>query len=337
MRRRQVLAVLGGSATIGLAGCSNGDSENGNESNNSDDDTGGNGGDGNNGTDASPDLQFKDLLPGGTTVLVGTTVDIEVTVANEGGAEGTQTVEHSVGNITRQQEVTLEGGAEETLTFESVDTSELGTGEYTHTASMGDSSIEGRLTVREQLGGNEFIGRSTDGFVWFGEPDEETALDDSLALPPQEEAPDPVVVIGEISDGTWESSTVDFPPLDSLSIPQVPTVEAPNGFTGEFDLEAGLWTVNGQLVVTIPQEGSEDLVISFELNATTEESGQLSGSFERNGGTATVTIVDNETQVPEETGNQIIDGLLGLDGPAGQSGANWFELTLDIEFGDELA
>jgi len=145
------------------------------------------------------------------------------------------------------------------------------------------------------------------------------------------------VVIGEISDGTWESSTVDFPPLDSLSIPQVPTVEAPNGFTGDFDLEAELWTVNGQLVVTIPQEGSDDLVISFELNATTEESGQLSGSFERNGGTATVTIVDNETQVPEETGNQIVDGLLGLDGPAGQSGANWFELTLDIEFGDELA
>ena len=336
MERRQLLAVLGSSATVTLAGCGGGgDDGNGNETNGSDNNSA-NGGDGGNGG-GSAEFELSNLLPGGTTVLVGTAVDIEVTVTNEGDAEGTQTIEHSVGGTTRERELTLASGATETITFEGVDTSALGTGEYTHTASVGEKSVEGRLTVREQLGGTEFIGRSTDGFVWFGEPDEATALEDALALPPQEEAPDPVVVIGEISEGTWESSTVDFPPLDSLSIPQVPTVEAPDGFTGEFDLEEGLWTVDGRLQVTIPQEGSDDLVIEFTLNATTEESGQLSGSFERDGDSVTVTIVDNETQVNEETGNQIIDGLLGLDGPAGQSGANWFELTLDIELGDELA
>lgn len=181
------------------------------------------------------------------------------------------------------------------------------------------------------LGEDEFEATSTEGFVWFGEPDEAEAMEDALELPPQEEAPEPVVMTGEVTDdGTWTSVDIDFPPLHDLEIPQVPEVEAPGGFEGELDVEEELMTCVGQIRVTIPQD-DEDLVLEFPLDATTGESGVLTGSFDTEGETTTVTIVDNETEVHEETGNNIIDQLLGLDGPAGESGANWFSLTLEVE------
>jgi hypothetical protein len=251
--------------------------------------------------------------------------------------EGTETVELSIGSVTREKEVTLGGGESQTVPFEGIDTTELGVGEYEHTVSMGEKSVSGRLTVHEELADNEFIARSTDGIVWFGEPEKDQALEDALQLPPQEDAPDPVVVIGEVNDdGTWQSSTIDFPPLRGLPGlgDTVPRVETPNepGFEGEINLTEGeeRWTVEGQLRVVIPQE-EEDLTLQFPLNATTEQSGDLSGEFDRTGSEASVTIVDNATPVNTSTGDDIIDGLLGLDGPAGESGNNWFRLTLDIE------
>ena len=163
-------------------------------------------------------------------------------------------------------------------------------------------------------------------------------MDKARQLPPQEDAPAPVVVIGDVNeDGTWESSNIEFPPLGGLPIPNEPTVDTPETFSGEFDPEEGLWTVQGELLLTIPSEQGEDLTLEVPLDATTGQSGQLEGSFERDGDTATATIVDNETIVNDQFGSTGIDALLGLDGAAGESGANWFRLTLELELGDGLA
>ena len=210
-------------------------------------------------------------------------------------------------------------------------------GDDTNNSTDGNNSTNGNNTNGtdvEAPDAGEFTAESVEGIVWFGEPDKQKAMEDALALPPQEDAPAPVVLEASVNDdGTWESDNIEFPPLSGLPIPETPTVETPGGFEGELDLEEGRWTVEGQLRVIIPQE-EEDLTLEFPLNATTGESGDLTGSFERDGDTGTATIVDNETPVNSSTGDPIIDQLLGLDGPAGNSGSNWFSLTMDMTFGD---
>jgi hypothetical protein len=263
MNRRKVLAALGSSAAVALAGCSNGG--NGDDNNS----TGNGGGNGNgNGNGNS---------------------------TGNGNGNGNSTN----GNTT---------SGEDLPDFEEI-----------------------------SLSGSQFAGKSTGGIVWFGEPDRQAAMESALSLPPQEDAPAPVKLKATVNgDGTWESEAIDFPPLSGIdTIPTTPRVETPGGFQGELDAQAGRWTVNGRLRVIIPQE-DENLTLEFPLNATTGESGALTGSFERNGETATATVVDNETAVDTTTGSNIIDSLLGLNGPAGEEGANWFRLKMDLRFGGNL-
>jgi len=180
--------------------------------------------------------------------------------------------------------------------------------------------------------GNKFLAQSTDGWVWFGEQDKKAALDDALDLPPTDETPAPVTLEVEFEeDGTWETSNIDFPPLKGLSIPATVRVDTPETFSGELSLEEGRWTVEGELLLRILSEGGDDLTLEVPLNATTGTSGQLEGSFERDGDTATATIVDNETPVNDQFGSTVTDALLGLDGTAGQSGTNWFSLTFELQ------
>ena len=182
----------------------------------------------------------------------------------------------------------------------------------------------------DSLLGGEFRAESTEGLVIFGESgDESDFRDDGFGLPPSGEITDPVVMEAEIhDDGTWESSEIDFPPLD-LGLPDIsPQVEAPDGFSGEIDEEAGVWTVSGELRVTLVADG-EEFTLDFPLDATTEGSGSLDGSFERDGDTIFATIVDNESVVEDQFGNTFVDQSLDL--PAPFEGDNWFELVMEIE------
>ena len=167
------------------------------------------------------------------------------------------------------------------------------------------------------------------GLVWFGDPDEEEFRDSDLFLPPSEEIPDPVELEAELDDdGTWESTSLDFPPIDV--VPGIePEVEAPNGFTGEYDEEAGLVTVEGQVRAIVETDGGEELTLEFPLNATSGESGDLEGEFDVRENSVLVTVVDNESVVEDTFGQEFVDETLNL--PGRFSGDNWFELTLELE------
>jgi hypothetical protein len=193
--------------------------------------------------------------------------------------------------------------------------------------------VQAHYNLLQQGGIDGFSAESAGGFVWFGEPDREQAIDDALALPPTPEVPDPVVLSAElVGNRRWEATSVDVPPLDSLPIPQIPTLSTPDGLAGTVDLQTGRLTAAGELLLTIPREEGPTYEVTIPVNATTGESGQLRGSFERRGLAAAATLVDNESVVSDQTGNRVLDALLGLDGPAEESGANWLSLTVDIEF-----
>lgn len=174
-----------------------------------------------------------------------------------------------------------------------------------------------------------FRAESTDGRVLFGEPDKEEWDDDGgYGLPPSGQITEPVVLEAELNDdNSWEATNVDFPPLN-LEVESIsPTIEAAD-FSGELDQEAGLWTVSGQLTVTAEIDG-ETYTLSFPLDATTGESGDLEGSYEEQDGKIVATIVDNESIVDDKFGDSLIDGLLNLPGEF--EGDNWFSLSLEME------
>lgn len=167
------------------------------------------------------------------------------------------------------------------------------------------------------------------GLVWFGSPNEEDFRDSDLNLPPSEDIPNPVELEAELNnDGTWESNSLNFPPIDVVPGIQ-PTIEAPNGFSGEYDEEGGLLTVEGRIRAAVENDQGEELTLEFPLNATTGESGALQGSFEVQQETVVATIVDNESVVNDSFGNEFIDEELNLPGEF--EGDNWFELTLELE------
>jgi hypothetical protein len=167
------------------------------------------------------------------------------------------------------------------------------------------------------------------GIVAFGTSSEEEFRETDLNLPPSEDIPDPVSVEAELNDdGTWESTTLNFPPIDV--VPGItPEIAAPNGFSGDYDEEEGRMTVEGGIEATVENNEGEELTLEFPLNATTGTSGELSGSFEVQDGTVVATVVDNESIVEDTFGNEFVDERLGLPGEF--EGDNWFELTLEIE------
>lgn len=167
------------------------------------------------------------------------------------------------------------------------------------------------------------------GLVWFGSANEEDFRSSDLNLPPSEDIESPVEMEGQINDdGTWESNSLNFPPIDV--VPGIePQIEAPNGFSGEYNEEEGLWTVEGKIRATVEENDGSELSLEFPLNATTKSSGELEGSFEMQNGTVLTTIVDNESVVNDTFGDDFIDERLNLPGEF--EGQNWFELTLELE------
>jgi|APHM01.1.fsa_nt_gi hypothetical protein len=175
-----------------------------------------------------------------------------------------------------------------------------------------------------------FQAESTEGgIVAFGTSSEEMFRETDLNLPPSEDISDPVSVEAELNDdGTWESTSLNFPPIDV--VPGIePEIAAPNGFSGEYDEEGGSMTIEGGIEATVENNDGEPLTLEFPLNATTGTSGELSGSFEVQDGMVVATVVDNESIVEDTFGNEFVDERLNLPGEF--EGDNWFELTLEIE------
>ena len=151
------------------------------------------------------------------------------------------------------------------------------------------------------------------------------------------------------SDDTWESTRVNFPklqPEDVLDDDDIPVV-SPEDLDGDIDIQVDPITgtynidkeiVTGDFALTIDVDLSAAGIVSFDVEVsadavlTTEQSGDMNGDVQGGlgDGTATVTLVNNEFDLPA-SGNDTIDNQLGLPSP---SGRNYLEIALNLEITD---
>jgi protocatechuate 3,4-dioxygenase beta subunit len=262
----------------------------------------------------------------------GETVTVTGTVQNTGGP-GSETVTISVDGQTTTETVDLGPGASTTVEFEFQPDS---AGEYSASMAVGERTEAARANVvvddgSDASGGDTgevtgFIATSRGGFTSFTEGSESAARENAGVTYPSAEDGTPIKIGATIDGNTWQASAgnISFPTLTTSGLEV--QVSAPNGLDGRIDRESGEMTATGKLRVEIGDGNS----FTFQLDATSTESGALSGSSNFGGEPPTVTLVDNELTVPDTTGEDIIDQRLGL--PTERPGENWFELKLALEF-----
>lgn len=171
---------------------------------------------------------------------------------------------------------------------------------------------------------------SQGGYLAIGEELETEARSNGFALPSQSGG-NPITISADVdADGNWDSNSIDFEPIpiDDPLEGEI-AVEIPNGLSGTLDPDAERMTATGDLVATIRSDGDEIGTIEFTIDATTGESGALSGSAAFDADPASVMLVDNEFEVGE-SGNLVIDSFASLPAEAGK---NWFELDLRLSAG----
>lgn len=332
MNRRKLLAVLGTSATGAVAGCLGGDDDdepNGADDPNGDDENGvadENGTDEPNGDDdpngdppAAGDFSVS-LLDTPATVDVGAEVTVGYQVENVGDAEDTFDVVLEIdGEEIDRESVTLEAGAETTGQF-TYDVDIEQTEPLAVTITSDDTSDEVEITVVEP-GPQSFVAESTGGFLSLaGETREEAAEHElALQLPPSVDVAEPIIVEGEIENGRWEATDIQLPDVSVQGI--AVETEAPDGLEGDFDIEEGIMTVEGSWRMDVGPGEAEPFI-----NATTGESGALTGEFDLEAEEPSVTLVDNQLTV-DEIGFDTIDEELGLPREAGEV---WLELDMTL-------
>jgi hypothetical protein len=152
MERRRLLALLGGSASLGIAGCLGGGDNDGddNESTENGGDNGGaeNGSD--NGGDGGEANIEVSITSAPSEIQAGGSTTVEWAVENTGNSEGSETVVFSVGGEQEaSEEVTV--GAGETATGEfTLDVSAAVSGDLTLSVAAGDAEATAPVTVPEE-------------------------------------------------------------------------------------------------------------------------------------------------------------------------------------------
>jgi hypothetical protein len=170
---------------------------------------------------------------------------------------------------------------------------------------------------------------SQGGYLALAADSRADATANGFPLPAAAEGDDPIVVTASVDgDGSWESTAVDFRPIPiEEPVEGQINVDVPDGLSGDLDPEAGLMTVAGELVATVTSGDGDELgELSVQIDATTGESGALTGSASFDTEPARVTLVDNEFAV-EGSDNPLINSFVGLPSESGQ---NWFELELAL-------
>ncbi len=279
------------------------------------------------------------------------------TVENVGDAEGETTVSLEADGESVEEDLTLDAGESETVEMDVPEDEDVEA-----TAEAGGEETAASLATNEDADADDsdesdddsdadVFAESTGGFMFTDDDtigdlsdDEIEALlfedEDGLAFPPvdheaTEDWPtgdNPIQMVGEVDEdaGTWEATDVEFPDLYVPSANLIADVEAPD-LGGEYDPENGVMTVEGEMDVDVLESDAE---LNFEIAATTEESGALSGEMDVDEEGGTAVFVDNEYVITEESGSPIIDAALGIDedGSADTEGQNWMQLEMELEF-----
>ena len=246
-----------------------------------------------------------------------TIVTLEFVVVGEHGESA---------DIDFEQESTMQSGATALSEYDDDELHWDGTTVDIPEADDEDSDGDGDDGISDDVQVGELSAVSQGGFVAFDEETESEAESEGVPFPVDDDGDTPVELTGAIfDDGTWESTDVSFPTLDAGAADA--EVEARDGLSGEIDQESDELTVEGELTVLV--DGDEDRQFSFDIEAVTADSGELSGSADFGSSPATVSAVDNEYVVEDRTGDSVVDGSLGL--PSTQEGHNWLQLDLEIE------
>ena len=274
-----------------------------------------------------PEPATLDLSLEGSVVTAGETLEVTGTITNTGGTETTEIAALSIGDLTSsQQSITLAPGESVRLT-ESVETTEDTTGEYTAELTVGDKSATTEAVVRDPFNEKQPVATFTaanagEGLISFSS-DFIEAVAEGAYFPANE-----IVITGEVySDGTWQSTDIQIPQLQTSADQVQVTVDVPGGITGTIDRETGTMTADAEFDVSVV---GRDASFQFVIDATTGRSGGLFGDATFDGDTGQVTLMDNEFTVDQTTGDDLVD--TGLELPADEPGENWFSLVLDMEF-----
>jgi len=91
---------------------------------------------------------LSDLQPSTATVTEGELVNISANVTNTGDLSGTQSVTLSVGSYSETTTLSLVAGETDQVTFQNVDTAQLGPGTYSHEIATENDTVSGSLTVQ---------------------------------------------------------------------------------------------------------------------------------------------------------------------------------------------
>ena len=172
---------------------------------------------------------------------------------------------------------------------------------------------------------NAFSATSRGGFLTINENvgSRAEAREAGFQLPDGQEV---FTLMADVSDdGSWQSTEAGFPPIQTeiSGFPVEANLELPDGLTGVITQDR--MTATGTIRVTV--ENPEG-VFSFDIDATTGDSGNLTGEANFEETPLTATLVDNKFTIDEDSGNALIDSQLGL--PAEESGTNWFEIELEL-------
>jgi PGF-CTERM protein len=111
------------------------------------------------------DFEITSLEPGDVTVEQGETVDVTVTVENVGGIKGSTPLELRLdGAVVAEGEVpTTTLGAQETLNFTDLETTQLEPGEYTYGAYIDGTEQTATITIDAVDDGDTGDGTDGDG------------------------------------------------------------------------------------------------------------------------------------------------------------------------------
>lgn len=187
----------------------------------------------------------------------------------------------------------------------------------------GDTDRSGDGPERELVFEDSFSAASQGGFLAIDQ-DVETrseAREEGYVLPEGEEV---LTLEAEVAeDGSWEANDVEFPSIET-DIGIEATIELPDGLSGVLNQDRMTATGTLQVVIQPPLEDE----FSFEIEATTEQSGSLEGETNFEEAPPTAVLVDNEFVIDDEADNSLINSQLGL--PADEPGTNWFEIEVEL-------
>ena len=114
---------------------------------------------------APANFTVNTLTPANTTVENGSEINISADIENTGDVEGNQTVTLAIDEYEASTVLTLNSSERKTATFENVDTSVLGPGEYTPRIASVNDSVTGTLTVQEPATFEVSIDSTTESVV----------------------------------------------------------------------------------------------------------------------------------------------------------------------------